>query len=149
MRTYRRILLPIFSQGQSDILLHKVTELAQRQQTQLLVLRVLDSGGMEPDGPAAALPGDILSRRAPAVLKRLELQLARNNLGWAEARVVWGEPHAALSAVIRVWRPDLVVTSESYLPEEIVQGADILKVRGGGILRRLTDTLRHFSVQHA
>lgn len=149
MRTYRRILLPIFSQGQSDILLHKVTELAQRQHTRLLVVRVLDTRGMQPDGPAATLPGEILSRRAPDILKRLDLQLARNNLAWAETKVVWGAPHDALSAVIRSWKPDLLVTSERHLPEDIAHGADILKVARGNIFDRLTGTLRQFSFQHA
>ncbi|MCK9387949.1 MAG: universal stress protein [Sulfuritalea sp.] len=149
MSIYQRILLPIFSQGQSDILLHKVTELAQRQTTQLLVVRVLDTSSVEPDGPAASLPGEIMSRRAPGLLRRLDLQLARSNLSWAEARVVWGEPQAVLAKVIRAWKPDLVVTCESHLPEELVQGADILKVGRYGIVRRVADSLRHFAFQHA
>jgi len=149
MSAYQRILLPIFSQGQSDILLHKVTELVQRQYTQLLVVRILDTSGMEPDGPAASLPGEIMSRRAPDIRRRLDLQLARGNLSWAESKVVWGEPKAALAKVIRDWQPDLVVTCESHLPEEIVQGADILKVGRYGIVRRVADSLRHFAFQHA
>lgn len=149
MSTYQRILLPIFSQGESDVLLHKVTELAQGRYTRLLVLRLLDTRGMEPDGPGASLPGEILSRRVPGLLQRLDLQLARNNLAWAETRVVWGEPQTALAEVIRTWQPDLVVTCESHLSEEIARGADILTVRRDGILRRVADSLRHIAFQHA
>lgn len=149
MSIYQRILLPIFSQDQGDILLHKVTDLAQHQTTQLLVVRILDSRGMEPDGPAASLPGEILSRRAPDILRRLDLQLARSNLSWAESRVVWGDPEVALAEAIRGWKPDLVVTCESHLSEEIARGADILKVGRYGLLKRVADSLRHFAFQHA
>ena len=149
MSIYQRILLPIFSQGQGDILLHKVTDLAQHQTTQLLVVRILDIRDMEPDGPAASLPGEILSRRAPDILRRLDLQLARGNLSWAESRVVWGEPEVVLAEAIRTWKPDLVVTCENHLSEEIARGADILKVGRDGLLKRVADSLRHFAFQHA
>ena len=125
-----------------------MTELAQGRYTQLLVVRILDTGGMEPDGPGASLPGEIMSRRAPEIRRRLDLQLARGNLSWAEAKVVWGEPKAALAKVIRDWQPDLVVTC-SHLPEEIAQGADILKVGRYGLLKRVADSVRHLAFQHA
>lgn len=135
MRSYRRILVPILSGSHAELQLSRVGELAdvaQRMPAQILVVRVIDpSNGIEPDGPAAG------TRRLTDVQQRLDLQLARNNLGWAEARVVRGDPKAALADVIRSWQPDLIVTCEGHWPEGIAAGADILTVAHCGILRRL------------
>lgn len=150
MKTYRRILVPLSAGGQSDILLHRAAELAQGSRTQMLVLRVLDTrSGFEPDGPAPALPGESASRRAPDVKKKLELQLARNNLGWAEAKVVWGDAKALLADVIRTWEPDLVVACAGQLPHGILDGADVLTVSRRSLLRRLAETLHHPVPRHA
>lgn len=149
MKTYRRILVPILTGGQSDILLQRVTELAQVTRTQMLVVRVLDTrSGIPSDGPAGALPGEIAARRAPEAMKRLELQLARNKLSWAEAKVVWGEPNVLLANLIRDWAPDLVVTC-GQLPQGMVQGPDILSVGCRNLFRRLTETLHQGVPRHA
>lgn len=149
MKTYRRILVPIFTGGQSDILLHRVTELAKVSRMQMLVVHVLDTrSGIPSDGPAGALPGEMAARRAPEAMKRLELQLARNNLGWAEAKVVWGEPNVLLADIIRDWAPDLIVTC-GQLPQGIVQGPDILTVGCRNLFRRLAQTLQQGVPRHA
>lgn len=150
MKTYRRILVPISAGGQSDILLQRAAELAQAQRAQMLVVRMLDTrSGFESDGPAAALPGELAARRAPDVKKRLDLQLARNNLGWAEAKVVWGEPEAVLAEVVRGWAPDLVVACSGHLPQGIAEGADILTIGCRGLFRRLAETFHHAVPRHA
>ena len=150
MKTYQRILVPIPSGGQGDILLQRAAELAKAQHTQMLVVRVLDTrSGFEPDGPAALLPDEAASRRAPDVKKRLDLQLARNNLGWAEAKVVWGEPQTVLADVIRDWAPDLVVACTSLQPHGIAEDADILTVGCRSLFGRLAGALRFHAPRHA
>lgn len=149
MKNYQRILVPILAGGQSDILLHRVAELTQVPRTQMLVVHVLDShSAISSDGPAGALPGELAARRAPEAMKRLELLLARNNLAWAEAKVVWGEPNGLLSQLVREWAPDLIVSC-NQLPQDMVQGADTLTVGCRSLFRRLAQTL-HFGVpRHA
>jgi len=150
MKTYRRILVPISADGQSDVLLHRAAELAQAQGTKMRVVRVLDTrSGFEPDGPAAVLPGEAAARRAPDVKKRLDLQLARNNLGWVEANVLWGEPKAVLADVIRNWQPDLVVTLAGYLPQALTEDVDVLTVSRPGVFRRLAEAFHNPSPRHA
>lgn len=150
MKTYRRILVPITSAGEGDILLRRAAEIAEGQRAQMLVVRVLNTGsGVEPDGPAAAMPGEAAARRAPEAGKRLDLLLARNNLGWAEARVVWGEKKAVLAELIRTWQPDLVIASAGQLPHGILADADILTVARRGLLRRLAEMLNQPAPRHA
>lgn len=149
MKNYRRILVPILAGSQSDVLLHRVAELAQVSRTQMLVVHVLDSHSAIPsDGPAGALPGELTARRAPEAMKRLELQLARNNLAWAEAKVVWGDPQVLLADIIRTWAPDLVVTC-NQLPQGLVQGPDTLTVGCRSLFRRLAQTLHQGVPGHA
>lgn len=150
MKTYRRILVPIPADGQGDILLQRAGELARAQHAQMLVVRVLDTrSGFEPDGPAASLPGEAAARRSPDVKKRLDLLLARNNLGWAEAKVVWGEPRAVLADVIRNWAPDLVVACAGLLPMGIAEDADILTVGRRSLFGRLVGALHLHTPRHA
>lgn len=150
MKTYRRILVPISSDGQGDVLLHRAAGLALAQGARMLVVRVLDTrSGFEPDGPAAVLPGEAAARRAPDVKKRLDLQLARSNLGWAEAKVVWGEPKAVLADAIRGWKPDLVVACAGNLPQGIADEADILTVGCRSVFKRLAEALHHPAPRHA
>jgi nucleotide-binding universal stress UspA family protein len=150
MKTYRRILVPILTGGDNDIQLQRAAELAQAQRTQMLVVRVLDTrSGFEPDGPAAVLPEKAAARRAPDAKKRLDLQLARNNLGWAEAKVVWGIPKDALADVIYAWTPDLVVACSGQLPQGVADGADILTVGCNRLLHRLTEAFRFPTPRHA
>lgn len=150
MKTYRRILVPIPADGQGDVLLQRAAELVQARHAQMLVVRVLDTrSGFEPDGPAAALPGEAAARRSPDVKKRLDLQLARNNLGWAEAKVVWGEPQAVLADVIRNWAPDLVVACAGLLPTGIAEDADVLTVGCRSLFGRLVGALNHHAPRHA
>lgn len=150
MKTYRRILVPVPAGGQSDILLQRASELAHSQRTQMLVVRVLDTrSGFEPDGPAAVLPGEAAARRAPGVRKQLDLQLARNNLGWVEAKVVWGEPKSVLADLIRDWQPDLVVACAGQLPSGIAESVDIFTVGRRSWLKRLAETFQVPSLRHA
>lgn len=150
MKNYRRILVPLLSSSQSDIVLQRATELALAERSQLLVVRILDTrSGFEPDGPAAILPDEAAARLAPDAQKRLELQLARNDLGWAEAKVVWGIPSAALAEIIRSWKPDLVLGCSGHLPNGIASGVDILTVGCNSMFRRLADALRLPVPEHA
>ena len=150
MKTYRRILVPILTGGDNDIQLQRAAELAKAQRTQMLVVRVLDTrSGFEPDGPAAILPSEAAARRAPDVRKRLDLQLARNNLAWAEAQVVWGEPKAVLADVIRNWQPDLVVTFAGHLPQEATDGVDALTVSRPSVFKRLAEVFHPPTPRHA
>jgi nucleotide-binding universal stress UspA family protein len=150
MKTYQRILVPIPAGGNSDHLLQRAAELAQARHTQMLVVRMLGTGSVfEPDGPAAVLPQDMAARRAPEARKRLDLQLARNNLAWAEAKVVWGDPKLLLADIIRSWKPDLVVTIAGQLPHEVAEGLDILTVSSRSLLRRLSEAFHHPVPRHA
>jgi len=150
MKTYRRILVPLSADGQSDLLLQRAAELAQAQDAKMLVVRLLDTrSGFEPDGPAAVLPSEAAARRAPDVKKRLDLQLARNNLAWVEAQVVWGEPNAVLTDVIRNWQPDLLVTFASRLPQEVTDGVDALTVSRPSVFRRLAEVFHYPTPRHA
>ncbi len=150
MKTYQRILVPITSAGQGEMLLQRAAEIAQGQRAQMLVVRVLDTGsGFEPDGPAAALPGEAAARMAPEARKRLDLQLARKSLGWAEARVVWGEPKNVLGEIVRDWTPDLVVACAGQLPHGVADGADVLTVARRSLLGRLAEMFLHPAPRHA
>lgn len=110
MKTRQRVLIP-FTHGHSgSALLRRAGEIAASGDIELLVVSVLDTrSGFDPDGPASALPGERAARLAPPEQKRLEHDLIRHGLGEAQATVIWGEPRTALSALIRSWRPDLVV----------------------------------------
>jgi nucleotide-binding universal stress UspA family protein len=142
MKTYRRILVSIAAGGETNILLQRAAGLAQAAQAQLLVVRVLDGrSGFAPDGPAAAWPPDVAARRVPETKRRLDLLLAQNDLGWAESRVVWGEPEDQLAHIVRTWEPDLVVTGAGDLPREVTNGADTLKVGRRSWFSRLWDAL--------
>ena len=150
MKTYRRILVPIFSASQTALLLHRVSDLVQGGSAQLLVVRILDThSGYESDGPAGMLPEEAAGRRARDAGKRLDLQLARHNLAWAEARVLWRDPKAAMAEVVDTWNPDLVVTIAGGFPEGFADGADILRVDRRNLLGRLADAMLHFPFRHA
>lgn len=150
MKTYRRILVPIFSTAQTALLLHRVSDLVQDASAQLLVVRILDThSGFESDGPAGMLPEEAAVRRARDAGKRLDLQLARHNLAWAEARVIWRDPKAAMAEVVEAWSPDLVVTIAGGFPEGLANGADILKVDRRKLLGRLADVIFDIPFRHA
>jgi len=110
MKTRQRVLIP-FTHGHSgSALLRRAGEIAASGNIDLLVVSVLDiRSAFDSDGPAGKLPGERAARLAPAEQKRLERELMRHGLGQAQATVIWGEPRAALSALIRSWCPDLVV----------------------------------------
>ena len=111
MKTRQRVLIP-FTHGHSgSALLRRASEIAVSGNVELLVVSVLDTrSSFDSDGPAGTLPGERAARLAPPEQKRLEHDLMRHGLGQqAQATVIWGEPRTALSALIRNWRPDLVV----------------------------------------
>ena len=150
MKTYRRILVPIFSAGQAALLLQRVSDLVQGGSAQLLVVRILDTrSGFESDGPAGMLPEEAAVRRARDARKRLDLQLARHDLAWAEARVLWRDPKTAMAEVVDAWSPDLVVTIAGGFPEGLADGADILKVDRRNLLGRLAEVILDFPFRHA
>jgi nucleotide-binding universal stress UspA family protein len=144
MKTRHRILVP-FTHGHSgSALLRRASELAAAGQSAVLVVSVLDTrSGFEPDGPAASLPGERAARLAPAEQKRLEHDLIRHGLERAQATVIWGEPRAALSALMDSWRPDLVVCdgrTRRMLPARTGQTSlELVKIGRDGAFARLAD----------
>jgi hypothetical protein len=142
MKTPQRILVP-FTHGHSGAaLLRHAGEVAASRQAELLVVSVVDTrSGFEPDGPAASLPGERAARLAPAEQKRLESELVRHGLGRATATVIWGEPRAALSALIARWQPDTIVCdgrTRRMLPARMAPAGPTLMTIGSNPVARLT-----------
>lgn len=142
MKTRQRILVP-FTHGHSgSALLRRAGEIAAAGEIELLVVSVLDTrSGFELDGPAGNLPGERAARLAPAEQKRLDHDLMRHGLGRARATVIWGEPRAALSALIRSWRPDMIVCdgrTRRMLPARAGdEGPQMMRVDRAGAFARL------------
>ena len=142
MKTRQRILVP-FTHGHSgSALLHRASELAASGNIELRVVSVLDTrSGFEPDGPAGNLPSERAARLAPTEQKRLEHELMRHGLDQAQASVIWGEPRAALSALIRHWNPDLVVCdgrTRRMLPARTGQdGPEMMRIDRDNAFARL------------
>jgi len=142
MKNRQRILVP-FTHGHSgSALLRRTGEITASGNVDLLVVSVLDiRSGFDPDGPAGNLPGERAARLAPAEQKRLEHELMRHGLGQAQATVIWGEPRAALSALIRSWCPDLVVCdgrTRRMLPARTGQdGPEMMRIGRDGAFARL------------
>jgi nucleotide-binding universal stress UspA family protein len=142
MKTRQRVLVP-FTHGHSgSALLRRASEIAASGEVELLVVSVLDTrAGFDLDGPAGNLPGERAARLAPAEQKRLEHDLLRHGLDQAQATVIWGEPRAALSSLIRSWRPDLVVCdgrTRRMLPARTNQeGPEMMRIDGNGAFARL------------
>jgi nucleotide-binding universal stress UspA family protein len=142
MKTHQRILVP-FTHGHSgSALLRRAGEIAAAGEIELLVVSVLDTrSGFELDGPAGNLPDERAARLAPAEQKRLDHDLMRHGLGRARATVIWGEPRAALSALIRSWRPDMIVCdgrTRRMLPARTGnEGPQMMRVDRTGAFARL------------
>ena len=154
MKSYRRILVPVPADGRGEILLKRAAELLPANRGDMMVVRVLDTRtGFESDGPAASLPGERVARQIPGARKRLDLLLARNNLSWAESRVLCGEPRPAMTEFIRVWKPDLVVTCADLVPEQLYdlsgEPPDVLTVKCHGLFNRLGDAFGYAAHGHA
>jgi len=142
MNTHQRILVPFTHGYNGSALLRRASELAASGNVELRVVSVLDTrSGFELDGPAGNLPGERAARLAPAEQKRLEHDLMRHGLDRAQATVIWGEPRAALSALIRSWRPDLVVCdgrTRHMLPARTGQeGPEMMRIGRNGAFARL------------
>lgn len=146
MKTRQRILVP-FTHGYSGgALLRRAGEIAAAREVELLVASVLDTrSGFESDGPAGMLPGERAARLAPAEQKRLEHDLKRHGLSRAHATVIWGEPRAALSALIDHWKPDLIVCdgrTRRMLPSRINPvGPELMRIDRHGTFSRLAGFL--------
>jgi hypothetical protein len=154
MKTRQRILVP-FTHGHSGTaLLRRASEIAASREVELLVVSVLDTrSGFELDGPAGNLPGERAARLAPAEQKRLEHDLKRHGLDRAHATVIWGEPRAALSALISSWLPDLVVCdgrTRRMLPARTNQeGPEMMRIDREGALSRLAGLFVSHAQGHA
>ena len=155
MKTYRRILIPLPADGRGEILLRRAAERLPASRGDMMVVRVLDTRhGFESDGPAGSLPGERVARQVPGVKKRLDLLLARNNLAWAESRILCGEPRPAMAEFIRAWKPDLVVTCADLAPEQLAndlsgEPPDILTLKCHGLFNRLGDAFGLAAHGHA
>jgi nucleotide-binding universal stress UspA family protein len=142
MKTRQRILVPFTHGYNGSTLLRRASELAASGNVQLLVVSVLDTrSGFESDGPAGSLPGERAARLAPAEQKRLEHDLIRHGLDWAQATVIWGEPRAALSALILSWNPDMVMCdgrTRRMLPARMSQeGPEMMRIDRNNAFARL------------
>ncbi len=75
----------------------------------------------------------------------------RHGLEQARATVIWGEPRAALSELMRTWNPDLVVCdsrTQRMLPARPIEGGpELMRVDRDGALSRLAGFF--FSQAHA
>lgn len=148
MKTYRRILIPVTGEQTLDAVLHSAATIGQTA-AEFMVLRVVDTrSGVEPDGPAGNLPAERAARKAFALRRRLELQLARSPLAGARARVVPGEVDAVLADELRNRQPDLIVTTAQMRPaleraigRTGITRPDVLEVSGPGWLARTFNTL--------
>jgi nucleotide-binding universal stress UspA family protein len=134
MKSYRRILVPVLAGQAIDPLARRATALAGPG-AEVRVVAIMDTAsGFEPDGPAAVTAAERAARKRPAVLRRLELELARGPLAGAAAQVLSGEPGRILQDLLRDWRPDLVVAQDGLLPSSWLLGAaetplpDVLKI---------------------
>ena len=154
MKTRQRILVPFTHGYSASALLRGASEIAASHQAELLVVSVLDTrSGFELDGPAGNLPGERAARLAPAEQKRLEHDLMRHDMGQAQATVIWGEPRAALSSLIRSWRPDLVVCdgrTRRMLPARTSQeGPELMRIGCNGAFARLAEFFYPHAQGHA
>lgn len=155
MKSYRRILVPIETGSRGEALLQRAAEIAQTGQAEVMVVKVINTrSGFEPDGPAGALPKEQAARKKPEARKRLDLMLARNKLGWAQARVICGDPDLVLADTITQWRPDLIVAAAGWLPRGWIAAAvarsngakpDVLTVESANVFARLA----HAVLPHA
>lgn len=103
MRRYRRILVLIPDGDQGDFLLRRAASLTQlRADSRLLVACLIEHRQVK--GPVAGA-----GPRIPAVQRRLDLQLARHNLAWAETRVAAGAAATLLDEIVLAWQPDLLL----------------------------------------
>lgn len=143
MKSYRRILVPVLAGQSIDNLARRAATLIGHG-TEVRVVAIVDTAsGFEPDGPAAVTAAERAARRRPAVLRRLELELARGPLAGAAAEVLSGEPDRLLQRLLREWRPDLVVAQDGLLPQSWLLGAaeaplpDVLKVARPPLLSQL------------
>jgi nucleotide-binding universal stress UspA family protein len=153
MKTSQRILVP-FTHGYSgSALLRRAGEIAATRAAELLVVSVLDTrSGFVSDGPAGNLPGERAARLAPAEQKRLERDLQRHSLDRAQATVIWGEPRAALSDLIRNWHPDLVVCdrwTRRMLPARMdKECAEMIRIDRSSAFARLAGLLLPHAGSH-
>jgi hypothetical protein len=154
MKTRQRVLIP-FTHGHSgSALLRRAGEIAASGHVELLVVSVLDTRtSFDSDGPAGTLPGERAARLAPPEQKRLEHDLMRHGLGQAQATVIWGEPRTALSALIRSWRPDLVVCdgrTRRLMPARPAQeGPQLMTIGRDGAFARLAGLFFPHAQEHA
>jgi hypothetical protein len=154
MKTRQRILVP-FTHGHSgSALLRRAGEIAASRDIELLVASVLDTrSAFEADGPAGNLPGERAARLAPSEQKRIEHDLVRHGLARAQATVIWGEPRAALSALIQSWRPDVVVCdgrTRRMLPARNgEEGPALMMVGGNSAFARMAGFLFPHPQGHA
>jgi hypothetical protein len=155
MKTRQRILVPFTHGYNGSALLRRASELVASGNVELRVVSVLDTrSGFDLDGPAGNLPGERAARLAPAEQKRLEHDLMRHGLDRAQAAVIWGEPRAALSALISSWRPDLVVCdgrTRRMLPTQTRQedGPELMRIGRNSAFARLADIFHPQAQGHA
>lgn len=155
MKSYRRILVPWPTDGRGEILLRRAAEMLPASLGDMMVVQVLDTrSGFDSDGPAGQLAEERVARQVPDARKRLDLLLARNNMAWAETRVLCGVPRPTMSDFIRTWKPDLVVTCADLRPEELARDLaseppDVLTVKCHRLFARLGGHLGHVAHGHA
>lgn len=150
MKSYRRILVPLFNHGQGESLLCALQDIVADTHPQVMVVRLIDTDRViEPDGPAATLPAERAARQASDAMRQLDLLLARMGFGWVESRVIWRDPAAQLRTLVHEWQPDLVITHRDAHIAGIPVEVDVLTTAGRGLLRRLADLFAAPQPRHA
>jgi hypothetical protein len=146
MKSYQRILVPVLAGQAIAPMARRATALASPGSEVRIVAIIDTASGFEPDGPAAVTATERAARKRPAVLRRLERELARGPLASAAAQVLAGEPGRVLRRLLCEWRPDLVVAQDGLLPPAWLHGAlgaagtplpDVIKVARPPLLSRL------------
>lgn len=107
----RRVLVLLDLTRRGEAVLQHATGIAANGRAALLAVHVIDKRPLfESDGPCGQfLPEERLFFTARAAARKLDLLLARNNAAWAESTVLYGKTEEALAALVRRWRPDVIV----------------------------------------
>lgn len=124
-RQCRRVLVLLDLTARGAAVLQYATGIAVKVRSAMMAVRVIDGQPwFESDGPGGQfLPEERLFFTARATAKKLDLFLAWNNVPWAESTVLYGKTNEALAALIKRWKPDLIVVDAKAARHRAVAGA--------------------------
>ncbi len=112
MEAYRRILVPVDLNANTELVLHRAWRLARRFDAELLAVHVVDyHAGFESDHISSLTGPQLNAALAKEAEKRLRAVLDRIGAREVEVRAVVGEPKKVCREFAAAWRPDLVVVA--------------------------------------